>query len=107
LAAPDRNDPDATPPEPWRRDDLAGDEAGETQAMSMDALLKWLTVLFQTCQGCENVAVVGVTRLDRPDRDGCNWSTSLVLDPAGVAPEVYGLAYARLIAWARKSCNLK
>jgi len=48
-----------------------------------------------------------VTRLDRPDEAGCNWSSSLVLAPAGVEPEVYVLAYAQAIATARETWNLE
>jgi hypothetical protein len=52
--------------------------------------------------------VIRVDRLDKADsRDGCNWSLSLVLDPAGVAPEVYGLAYGLIIGQAREIWNLQ
>ena len=44
--------------------------------------------------------------LDGPDGEGCNWSLTLVLDRADVAAEVYGLAYAQVIATARASWNL-
>ena len=61
----------------------------------------------QSCEGCENVSVVDVTPLDRPDTAGCNWSYTLVLDAADVSPEVYGLAYAQVIGMARSSWNLQ
>ena len=61
----------------------------------------------QSCEGCEEIRVVGVTRLTGPDTWGCNWSFTLVLEPTGVAPEVYGLAYASVIAVARSSWNLQ
>ena len=76
--------------------------------LSMESLLSRLTMLIQTCEGCENVTVIGADRLLIPDsRDGCNCSISLVLDPAGVAPEVYALGYAQVIVTARQSWNLE
>jgi hypothetical protein len=83
---------------------LAGND--ERQALSRSELLARVTALMQSCEGCENVGVVGVTPLDRPDSAGCNWSYTLELDAAGVPPEVYGLAYAQVIAMARSSWNL-
>jgi hypothetical protein len=87
---------------------LGGDGAQpERQALSRDELLARVTALMQSCDGCENVGVVGVTPLDGPDTAGCNWSFTLVLDAASVPPEVYGLAYAQVIAMARSSWNLQ
>src|SRR5713101_120197 len=79
----------------------------ERQALSRADLLARLSALMQSCEGCENVKVIGITRLDAPDSAGSTWSSSVVLDPAGVAPEVYALAYASVIAVARASWNLK
>jgi hypothetical protein len=79
----------------------------ERQALSRGELLARLSALMQSCEGCENVGVVDVTPLDGPDTAGCNWSFTLVLDAAGVPPEVYGLAYAQVIAMARSSWNLQ
>jgi hypothetical protein len=70
-------------------------------------LLARVTALMQSCDGCEAVGVVGITPLDKPDAAGCNWSYTLELDAAGVAPEVYGLAYAQVIGIARNSWNLQ
>jgi hypothetical protein len=77
------------------------------QALPRGELLARVSALMQSCEGCENVGVVDVTPLDRPDTNGCNWSFTLVLDTAGVAPEVYGFAYAQVIAMARSSWNLE
>ena len=91
-------------------DFLFGDDDGAPsgrQALTQDELLARLSVLMRSCEGCENIAVTGTNRLDAPDSAGCNWSLSLVLDPAGVAPEVYSLAYASVIATARASWNLE
>jgi hypothetical protein len=79
----------------------------ERQALSRGELLARVSALMQSCEGCENVIVVGITPLDRPDTAGCNWSYTLVLDAAGVPPEVYGLAYAQVIGLARSSWNLQ
>jgi hypothetical protein len=76
------------------------------QVLSRGELLAHLTALMKSCEGCENVSVVGVTPLDRRDNAGCNWSLSLVLSTAGVAAEVYGLAYSQVIGMARSSWNL-
>ncbi len=76
------------------------------QVMAYDQLLACVTALMQSCEGCEKVEVVGVTALDKPDTNGCNWSFTLVLDTAGVAAEVYGFAYAQVIGMARGSWNL-
>ena len=89
---------------------LAFDEDGvqsERQALSRGELLARVSALMQSCDGCENVGVVDVTSLDRPDSAGCNWSYTLELDAAGVPPEVYGLAYAQVIGMARSSWNLQ
>jgi hypothetical protein len=85
---------------------LGGDGAVR-QALPRSDLLARVSALMQSFEGCENITVVGVTPLDGPDTDGCNWSFTLVLDTAGVSPEVYGLAYAQVIAMARSSWNLK
>ena len=77
------------------------------QVLSRGELLARVTALMQSCEGCENVTVVGVTPLDVPDTAGCNWSFTLVLDTAGVPAEVYGLAYAQVIGMARSSWNLE
>jgi hypothetical protein len=85
----------------------AGGAQPERQALSRGELLARVTALMQSCEGCESVGVVGVTPLDGPDTAGCNWSFTLVLDAAGVPPEVYGLAYAQVIGMARSSWNLQ
>jgi len=77
------------------------------QALSRGDLLARVSALMQSCEGCENVGVIDVMPLDGPDKAGCNWSFTLVLDTAGVAAEVYGLAYAQVIAIARSSWNLE
>jgi len=74
--------------------------------LSRAELLARVTALMQSCEGCGNVGVVGVTPLDRPDSAGCNWSYTLELDAAGVPAEVYGLAYTQVIGIARSSWNL-
>ena len=84
------------------------DETGpaERQVLSYAEILTRLSALIQSCEGCEQVAVIEITRLDALDTDGCNWSSSVVLDPAGVPPEVYAIAYASVVAIARASWNL-
>ena len=84
-----------------------GDAEAERQTLPYNELLARVTALMQSCEGCEGVGVIGVTSLDGPDEAGCNWSFTLVLDTAGVAPEVYGLAYAQVIGMARSSWNLE
>jgi hypothetical protein len=75
--------------------------------LSREDLMERLTKMIQACDGCDKVRVVSVTRLDFPDKDGRNWSRSIVLDPAGVKPEVYALAYGAVIGTAHESWNLK
>ena len=84
-----------------------GDLQPERQLLPRGELLARVSALMQSCEGCENVVVVDVTPLDRPDTAGCNWSYTLVLDAAGVPAEVYGLAYAQVIGMARSSWNLR
>jgi len=79
----------------------------ERQLLPRGELLARVSALMQSCEGCENVVVVDVTSLERPDTAGCNWSYTLVLDAAGVPAEVYGLAYAQVIGMARSSWNLE
>ena len=98
-------DPEAT----FSGDFLFGEiEPGQAErhALSYAEILTRLSALIQSCEGCEHVAVIGITRLDALDTDGCNWSSSVVLDPAGVPPEVYAIAYASVVAIARASWNL-
>jgi len=83
------------------------DDGPERQVLPEGELLARLSALMRSCEGCENVAATGVTRLDKPDEGGCNWSSSIVLDAAGVPAEVYALAYASVIGMARSSWNLQ
>ena len=86
--------------------DVAGPQSERT-VLSYNDLLACVSALMQSCEGCQNVSVVGVSRLDRPDTAGCNWSLTLMLDAPGVPAEVYGWAYAQVIAMARSSWNLQ
>ena len=70
-----------------------------------DELLERLTRMIQSCEGCEAVKVIEVFP-DAPDKGGCNWSMTLVLEPNGTEAPVYALAYAALIAHARETWNL-
>ena len=79
--------------------------AGRASVSEAD-LLKVLTAHFQANEACRAVRVISITRLDAPDTEGCNWSSSVVLDPAGVAPEVYALVYAEVVKRARERYNL-
>ena len=64
--------------------------------------------LMQSYEGCEHVRVIDVTRLEREDEAGCNWSSSIVLATGGVeAEELYVLAYAQAVTTARESWNLE
>src|SRR5258708_35667204 len=74
--------------------DLDGGEAVARQTISREDLMQRLTKMIQTCEGCEQVRVVGVTRLESPEQDGRNRSHSLVLDAAGGPAQVYSLPYA-------------
>jgi hypothetical protein len=101
----DEIDPESTSDGGFAFLDLAG---GKRQLVSAEDLCARLTALLSSCEGCENVRVLEVYRLDRVDRkDGCNWSLSILLDPAGVAPEVYSLGYASVLHTARASWNLQ
>ena len=84
-----------------------GDDPAERMLLSREELLERLSALMRSCEGCERVSVVEVSRFDQPDSEGCTWSPSIVLDAPGVEPEVYALAYASVIALARASWNLE
>ena len=86
---------------------LGGDGKPVRQELPRAELLARVSALIQSCEGCENVRVINVMALDRPDEKGCNWGLALWLDPAGAAPEVYGLGYAQVIGTARESWNLQ
>jgi hypothetical protein len=105
---------DATPlqgpdPEATAENGVAfSDLRGGREIVSKEGLCARLTALMRACEGCENVTVTEVWQYDRPDRkDGCNWELAVALDPAGVAPEVYGLAYASILRTARSRWNLE
>ena len=100
------SDPEAT----FSGDFLFGEDDATRpghQPLAYADLVARLTALIQSCEGCERVSVLRITALDGPDSEGCNWASSVVLDPAGVAPEVYTLAYAQVVFMARTSWNLK
>lgn len=110
-ATPVPNPPPAVDPEATAEGEPVFDGIGgiksKRELLSMRELLNGLTALMRACEGCENVTVIRADRLAKADsRDGCNWSLSLVLEPAGVAPEVYGLAYGLIIGQAREIWNL-
>jgi hypothetical protein len=101
----DEIDPESTSDGGFAFLDLAG---SERQLVTPEDLCARLTALISSCEGCENVTVLQVYRLDLVDRkDGCNWSLAILLDPAGVASEVYALAYGSVLHTARASWNLK
>ena len=103
---PDDSSPDSEATSPGQF--IFGDSEPGRQVLSEFELLERLTAMMRSCEGCEKVTVLQIDRLDIVDRkDGCNWSLSIVLDPAGVTPEVYGLGYASIINTARASFNLK
>ena len=100
------NDPDTTA----GGDFVFGDEkTGEDgrKHFTREDLMKNLGAMIQTVPGCEKVKVIDLYRLEPPDTSGCNWSTSLVLDPGGTPPEVYVIGYATIVFMARSSWNLK
>ena len=78
---------------------------GRKKLLSED-LLERLTRMIQSCEGCENVKVVECFHLDPPDKAGCNWSMTLVLQPNGTEAPVYALGYATILPTARESWNL-
>jgi hypothetical protein len=87
--------------------DLDAGGAVARQTISREDLMQRLTKMIQSCEGCESVRVISVTRLDTPDKDGRNWSHALVLESEGVPAEVYSLAYASVIGTAHDTWNLK
>ena len=106
---PPAHDPEATDPDAT----VGGGEGMELyqgqlqrQLVSETELVRLITDQMRLHEGCERVSVIQVTRLPAPDEGGCNWSSSIVLDAAGVSPTVYGLAYADIIGQARAMWNL-
>ena len=105
-ATPVRNDLGTTVKSDWANgaeDLLAGDGV---QAVSHEELIKWLSARLQTYPHCDKVTVERLAKLERPDTDGCNWSRSLVLNPAGTSAIHYGIAYASVLREARRRFNL-
>lgn len=75
--------------------------------LTLAQLRDWLTEEIRAHPGCEEVQVLGLFRLERADRDGCNWSYTLVLDTGGAPAPVYALAYAKVLARGRARFNVK
>lgn len=96
------SDPDSTLP--LRAADLIA--AQRRSLVSEQEILRVLTARIQTFHRCEKVRAVRIYPLDAPDSEGCNWSSSIVLEPLGVPPEVYALAYAEAVKSARERYNL-
>lgn len=106
-APPVANGLDTTVKSNWA-DDAGGSLAGDgQQSVSAEELVKWLSAQLQTYPHCDEVTVERLTRLERSDADGCNWSRSLVLAPAGTSPIHYGIAYASVLRQARKRFNIR
>jgi hypothetical protein len=100
------NDPDRTTGGEFTFGEAPAGPDGR-KAFSREELMQNLSAMISTVDGCEKVKVVDITRMDPPDNSGCNWSTSVVLDPGGTTPEVYVLGYATIVFMARTSWNLK
>ena len=75
--------------------------------VSEPELVRWLTAQFQAHPECAAVTVEQVFRLDPPDAEGCNWSRTLVLKPAGVAAHQYALAYATIVERPARHSSLE
>ena len=80
--------------------------ARNRRVMAAAQLRDWLTAEIRTHKGCEKLEVLGISRLESSDPDGCNWSYSLVVDPGGAAAPVYALACAQAVGRARAIFNL-
>jgi hypothetical protein len=99
------DDPDSTA-SGWLGGDADSTRPHGRHAHSRDELIRRLTAMMQSWEGCEKVRVLEIYRLDPPDNVGCNWSSTLMLEPNGTEPEVYALGYGAIIATARESWNL-
>lgn len=71
------------------------------RVVSAAELRRWLTARVRTHRGCESVEVIGLFRLEKSDQDGCNWSHTLVVDPAGTPAPAYALACADAVVRGR------
>ena len=87
-------------------DFVLGELAASANSCPPGELAANLTEMIRGYEGCENVTVLEVYRIHPDTRDGCNWSLAILLDPAGVAPEVYALAYGAVMGTARATWNL-
>ena len=76
------------------------------RVVSPTELRRWLTAEIRKHKGCEEVRVIGVTRLHKAGPDGCNWSYSLVVDPAGAPAPVYALACIDAVSRGRELFNV-
>ena len=95
FAAADPEDTLPSPPQPGRRQVAPGE------------LVRWMSERLQLVEGCGNVTVVDVARLHGCERDGCNWSRAVVLEPHGTPAQIYALACAEIVEHARLLFNLK
>jgi hypothetical protein len=84
----------------------ASERAGRRRLVSPAELQRWLTAEIRKHEGCGGVRVIAITRLHRAGPDGCNWSYSLVVEPAGVPPRVYAMACIEVVTRGRALFNV-
>lgn len=75
--------------------------------VTKEELQAWLIAEIRKCEGCEECSFGGITPLLEVDESGCNWSSSVVLREAGVPPEIYRPAAAKIMAEARSKFNIR
>ena len=82
------------------------EETAQRRIVSPVELRRWLTAEIRKHEGCGEVCVIGVTRLQRAGADGCNWSYHLVVEPAGAPALAYTLACIDAVTRGRALFNL-
>ncbi len=70
------------------------------------AIAAWITTELQKIEDCEECEVRSVTRLRRPDKEGCNWSPSVCVNTSGVPASHYGPYLLDIIREARRQFNV-
>ena len=75
--------------------------------ISNEELGSWLTTELRRNSGCEDVFVIGITKLYQPDEDGCNWSDQLTVRNGGVFSDYFWSDLQKIVQQGRLKFNLK
>lgn len=80
----------------------------ERKLLTLAELSAWITERVQALEDCAGTTVTVQYGLRSPDKDGCNWSDSVVFRPGpNASKEVLVTAVGNVVREARQRFNIK